>query len=229
MSGQRSPSCTSPDSPGRYDSRAGLPSIAAKHGICSHLLTQRYIYVQETRPARRQKSFRRLMIAVALTAGSTEHKQKIALSAYGGPFFGLVCNILHCLRPCQPVPFFGARRRNAKSQAGGGVDAGETGGEGECFAGIHQLRRTGEIAAYGCHVHSIVQGAERASAGFAHANHAVFSEVKLSCMPTKRTARVLICLHRKRLVALHGFIKKTRATPDDDLKLALTRKRELEQ
>jgi len=35
-------------------------------------------------------------------------------------------------------------------------------------------------------------------------------------LPTKRTARVLICLHEQRLVALHGFIKKTRATPVDD-------------
>jgi len=47
--------------------------------------------------------------------------------------------------------------------------------------------------------------------------------------PTKRTARVLICLYQKRLVALHGFIKKTRATPDDDLMLARRRKQELEQ
>jgi phage-related protein len=48
-------------------------------------------------------------------------------------------------------------------------------------------------------------------------------------LPTKRTARVLICLYQKRLVALHGFIKKTRATPDDNLMLARRRKKELEQ
>jgi len=36
-------------------------------------------------------------------------------------------------------------------------------------------------------------------------------------------------LHEKHLVALHGFIKKARATPDDDLALARRRKRELEQ
>ena len=36
-------------------------------------------------------------------------------------------------------------------------------------------------------------------------------------LPTKRTARVLICLYRGHLVALHGFIKKTRTTPEDDL------------
>lgn len=48
-------------------------------------------------------------------------------------------------------------------------------------------------------------------------------------LPSKRTARVLICLYQQRLVALHGFIKKTRATPDDDLMLARRRKKELEQ
>jgi len=45
----------------------------------------------------------------------------------------------------------------------------------------------------------------------------------------KRTARVLICFYRDRLVALHGFIKKTRATPEDDLTLARKRQKELEQ
>jgi phage-related protein len=39
-------------------------------------------------------------------------------------------------------------------------------------------------------------------------------------LPTKRTARVLLCLYREHLVALHGFIKKTRATPAEDLALA---------
>lgn len=48
-------------------------------------------------------------------------------------------------------------------------------------------------------------------------------------LPTKRTARVLLCLYREHLVALHGFIKKTRATPDEDLALARKRKKELEQ
>ena len=48
-------------------------------------------------------------------------------------------------------------------------------------------------------------------------------------LPTKRTARVLLCLYREHLVALHGFIKKTRSTPDDDLALARERKRELER
>ena len=48
-------------------------------------------------------------------------------------------------------------------------------------------------------------------------------------LPANRTARVLICLYQGRLVALHGFIKKTRATPEDDLTLARKRQKELEQ
>ena len=44
-----------------------------------------------------------------------------------------------------------------------------------------------------------------------------------------RTSRVLICSYRDRLVALHGFIKKTRATPEQDLALARRRQKELEQ
>ncbi|MGA9967457.1 MAG: type II toxin-antitoxin system RelE/ParE family toxin [Terriglobales bacterium] len=48
-------------------------------------------------------------------------------------------------------------------------------------------------------------------------------------LPGNRTARVLICFYRDRLVALHGFIKKTRATPEDDLALARKRQKELEQ
>jgi phage-related protein len=47
-------------------------------------------------------------------------------------------------------------------------------------------------------------------------------------LPGNRTARVLICHYRNHLVALHGFIKKTRTTPADDLALALRRQRELE-
>jgi phage-related protein len=42
-----------------------------------------------------------------------------------------------------------------------------------------------------------------------------------------RTARVLICPYQDHLVALHGFIKKTRATRQDDLALARERQKEL--
>ena len=48
-------------------------------------------------------------------------------------------------------------------------------------------------------------------------------------LPTKKTARVLLCVYREHLVALHGFVKKTRKTPDEDLEIARKRKRELEQ
>ena len=48
-------------------------------------------------------------------------------------------------------------------------------------------------------------------------------------LPTKRTARVLLCLYRDHLIALHGFIKKTRTTPADDLALARKRQKELER
>ena len=48
-------------------------------------------------------------------------------------------------------------------------------------------------------------------------------------LPTKRTARVLLCIYRQHLVALHGFIEKTRATPDSDLATARTRQEELER
>lgn len=47
-------------------------------------------------------------------------------------------------------------------------------------------------------------------------------------LPTKRTARVLLCFYEQHLVALHAFIKKTRATPDEDLAQARQRQRELE-
>jgi phage-related protein len=48
-------------------------------------------------------------------------------------------------------------------------------------------------------------------------------------LPGSRTSRVMICLYQEHLVALHGFIKKTRTTPGDDLALARKRKKELEQ
>ncbi len=52
-------------------------------------------------------------------------------------------------------------------------------------------------------------------------------EVRTS-LPNGTIARVLICFHAGMLIALHGFIKKTQKTPDDDLKLALKRKKEVE-
>jgi len=48
-------------------------------------------------------------------------------------------------------------------------------------------------------------------------------------LATKRTARVLICFAHGHLVALHGFIKKTRETPHEDLVIARIRQKELER
>jgi phage-related protein len=48
-------------------------------------------------------------------------------------------------------------------------------------------------------------------------------------LPGNRAARVLLCIYREHLVALHGFIKKTRATPDDDLALARKRQKEIQE
>lgn len=47
-------------------------------------------------------------------------------------------------------------------------------------------------------------------------------------LPDKTIARVLFCFHGGELFALHGFIKKTSATPPEDLKLARKRKAEVE-
>lgn len=47
-------------------------------------------------------------------------------------------------------------------------------------------------------------------------------------LPNKTIARVLFCFHDGELFALHAFIKKTRATPPEDLKLARKRKAEVE-
>jgi phage-related protein len=44
-----------------------------------------------------------------------------------------------------------------------------------------------------------------------------------------RTVRVLICFYQQHLVALHGFIKKTRTTTEADLALSRRRQKELEQ
>jgi phage-related protein len=46
---------------------------------------------------------------------------------------------------------------------------------------------------------------------------------------SRRIARVTVCVNEEELFALHGFIKKTQKTPDGDLKLARSRKRQLER
>ena len=48
-----------------------------------------------------------------------------------------------------------------------------------------------------------------------------------STLPSKRIARLILCFHQGTLVVLHGFIKKTRKTPAEDLALARRRMREV--
>lgn len=43
-----------------------------------------------------------------------------------------------------------------------------------------------------------------------------------------RIARVIFCINEDEMVLLHGFEKKTQKTPQQDLDLALARKRELQ-
>ena len=45
-----------------------------------------------------------------------------------------------------------------------------------------------------------------------------------SGLPRGRIARILFCVEQGRMMLLHGFIKKTRKTPQRDIQLALKRK-----
>jgi phage-related protein len=49
-----------------------------------------------------------------------------------------------------------------------------------------------------------------------------------SDLPGNRIARVLFSVEQGHIVVLHGFIKKTQKTPDDDLALARKRRKEFE-
>jgi phage-related protein len=46
-------------------------------------------------------------------------------------------------------------------------------------------------------------------------------------LPNQRIARLILCFHEGTLVVLHGFIKKTRKTPAEDLTLARRRMKEV--
>jgi phage-related protein len=46
-----------------------------------------------------------------------------------------------------------------------------------------------------------------------------------SSLPRGRIARVLFCVEEGRMMLLHGFIKKTRKTPQRDIELALKREK----
>jgi phage-related protein len=47
-------------------------------------------------------------------------------------------------------------------------------------------------------------------------------------LPSSRIARTLFYVARDRIVVLHGFIKKSQKTPDEELALARKRKKEFE-
>ena len=49
-----------------------------------------------------------------------------------------------------------------------------------------------------------------------------------SDLPSNRIGRVLFSVQQGRILILHGFIKKTRKTPSEDLALARRRKREFD-
>jgi Phage derived protein Gp49-like (DUF891) len=44
-------------------------------------------------------------------------------------------------------------------------------------------------------------------------------------LPRGRIARGLFCVEQRRMVLLHGFIKKTQKTPHHDIDVALNRKK----
>jgi phage-related protein len=46
-------------------------------------------------------------------------------------------------------------------------------------------------------------------------------------LPSQRIARLILCFHRGTLVVLHGFVKKTRKTPTEDLALGKRRMKEV--
>jgi len=48
-----------------------------------------------------------------------------------------------------------------------------------------------------------------------------------SDLPSSRIARLLFCFNKGRLVVLHGFIKKTKKAPADEIEIARKRKDEL--
>jgi len=49
-----------------------------------------------------------------------------------------------------------------------------------------------------------------------------------SSLTQNRIARVLFYVHQGQMVLLHGFIKKTQQTPENDLDLAVKRQKEVE-
>lgn len=47
-------------------------------------------------------------------------------------------------------------------------------------------------------------------------------------LPSRRIARIFLCIEGGCLIALHGFIKKTQQTPDNELTLARKRQKDVQ-
>jgi len=58
-----------------------------------------------------------------------------------------------------------------------------------------------------------------------HLSHDLW-EIRLS-LSGRRIVRILFCMHRQKMVLLHGFIKKSQKTPKDAIVLARTRIKQL--
>ena len=50
-----------------------------------------------------------------------------------------------------------------------------------------------------------------------------------SDLPSNRIARILVSVQQGKILVLHGFIKKTAKTPDEDLALASKRNSEFQR
>ena len=48
-----------------------------------------------------------------------------------------------------------------------------------------------------------------------------------SALPSRRIARLMLCFHENKIVALHGFIKKSQRTPIEDIDVARQHMREV--
>jgi phage-related protein len=48
-----------------------------------------------------------------------------------------------------------------------------------------------------------------------------------SFLPSRRIARLLFCVHDGQIFIVHGFIKKTQKTPQDEIDLAQKRMKEI--
>ena len=58
--------------------------------------------------------------------------------------------------------------------------------------------------------------------------HAGLWEIR-SALRSGRIARVLFCVHKGKMVLLHGFIKKTQKTPDKEIEVAVARQKGLKR